>query len=60
MCCNIIDIQKGITQKQLIAKGYGKEQLLQNDAAIAQLKTEIAKETAHQENRRTEIKILEE
>ena len=51
-------IKKGIQQNQLVIKGYGKQQLLISDEQVNQLKTEYKKETAHQQNRRTEIKIL--
>jgi outer membrane protein OmpA-like peptidoglycan-associated protein len=43
----------------LIAKGYGKKQLLISDKEIEKLATEELKEEAHQQNRRTEFKILE-
>ncbi|MCO6500825.1 MAG: OmpA family protein [Vicingus serpentipes] len=52
-------LQKGITKNRLIAKGYGEKQLTITDAAIEQLTTEQEKETAHQQNRRTEFKIIE-
>ncbi len=50
--------QKGISKDRLIAKGYGKQQLLISDAQIAKIKSEEEKEEAHQQNRRTEFKIL--
>lgn len=52
-------IKKGISEKQLIAKGYGEQQPLITDAEINNITTEIEKETAHQQNRRTEFTILE-
>jgi outer membrane protein OmpA-like peptidoglycan-associated protein len=52
-------VKKGIDKDRIIAKGYGKQQLLIKDAEIENLKTEKEKEEAHQKNRRTEIKILE-
>ena len=38
--------------------GYGEEQPIVSDAEIAKLKSEKAKEDAHQSNRRTEFKII--
>ena len=52
-------IKKGISEKQVVAKGYGKQQPLITDVEINNIKTEIDKETAHQQNRRTEFTILE-
>lgn len=51
-------IRKGIARDRLIAKGYGKTQLIISDAQIAKLKLEEDKEEAHQQNRRTEFKII--
>lgn len=51
-------IDKGIPTNRLVSKGYGETHLIKNDAEIAKLKFEEEKEAAHQENRRTEIKIL--
>jgi hypothetical protein len=39
-------------------KGYGQTQPKHTDEAISKLKTELEKEKAHQENRRTEYRIL--
>jgi len=50
--------QKGISKDRLIAKGYGKQQLLISDSEISKIKNEEDKEEAHQQNRRTEFKIL--
>ncbi|MCL4857595.1 MAG: OmpA family protein, partial [Flavobacteriales bacterium] len=50
---------KGIDKSRLIAKGYVKKQLLISDKEIEKLATEELKEEAHQQNRRTEFKILE-
>lgn len=52
-------VAKNIDKNRLIAKGYGKKQLLITDADINELKTEEEKEEAHQQNRRTEFKIVE-
>ena len=51
-------ISKGINKDRLIAKGYGETMLIKSDADIAKLKFEDEKEAAHQENRRTEFKIV--
>lgn len=51
-------VSKGIDRKRLEFAGFGKEQPMVSDAAIAKLKTEKAKEDAHQNNRRTEFKII--
>tara|TARA_R110002050_G_scaffold194902_3_gene329740 strand:- start:11512 stop:13653 length:2142 start_codon:yes stop_codon:yes gene_type:complete len=48
----------GIAKDRLVAKGYGETKLIKTDAEIAKLKFEEDKEAAHQENRRTEFKIL--
>jgi outer membrane protein OmpA-like peptidoglycan-associated protein/tetratricopeptide (TPR) repeat protein len=52
-------IENGISSDRLVPKGYGEDQLIQSDAVIAHLKFEEEKEAAHQENRRTEIKITD-
>jgi outer membrane protein OmpA-like peptidoglycan-associated protein len=51
-------VTKGIDKKRLESQGFGKEQPIIADEAIAKLKTEKAKEDAHQSNRRTEFKII--
>lgn len=51
-------VKAGISESRLKYEGYGEEQLIHSDAAIAKLKTAKEKEAAHQENRRTEFKIL--
>ncbi|RME14790.1 MAG: hypothetical protein D6799_06730 [Bacteroidetes bacterium] len=52
-------ISKGIAKERIIAKGYGEQQPLVPDSEIFKLSSEEEKEKAHQQNRRTEIKILE-
>ncbi len=52
-------VSKGIDKGRLIAKGYGETQLVVTDAEIEKLTSELAKEEAHQKNRRTEFKIVE-
>lgn len=51
-------VSKGIDKKRLESQGFGKEQPIISDEAIAKLKSEKAKEHAHQSNRRTEFKII--
>lgn len=51
-------LTKGIDSKRLVAKGYGETQLVIPDEEINKIATEAEKETAHQQNRRTEIKII--
>ena len=51
-------IKKGIATDRLVSKGYGETKLIKSDAEIAKLKFEDEKEAAHQENRRTEFKII--
>lgn len=57
-CVNYL-MEKGISGSRIVPKGYGEQKLIRSDAEIAKLVGEIAKEAAHQENRRTEFKILE-
>ncbi len=52
-------VSKGVDKSRLIAKGYGETQLVITDAEIEKLTSEVAKEEAHQKNRRTEFKIIE-
>lgn len=52
-------VGKGVSKTRLIAKGYGETELLITDAEIEKLTSETAKEEAHQKNRRTEFKIIE-
>ncbi|MBX2960624.1 MAG: PD40 domain-containing protein [Flavobacteriales bacterium] len=51
-------IKAGIATDRLVSKGYGEQKLIITDAEIAKLKFEDEKEDAHQQNRRTEFKIL--
>jgi len=51
-------IKKDITPSRLVSKGYGETKLIKTDAVISKLKFEDEKEAAHQENRRTEFKII--
>lgn len=51
-------IDKGIKTNRLSYKGYGQSEPINSDAEIAAMESEKAKERAHQENRRTEYRIL--
>tara|TARA_R110001592_G_scaffold346229_2_gene638700 strand:+ start:808 stop:2790 length:1983 start_codon:yes stop_codon:yes gene_type:complete len=50
---------KGIDKVRLNAKGYGESRPIISETDINNLKTDEEKEKAHQQNRRTEFKILE-
>lgn len=51
-------VSKGIAESRMIAKGYGETKPIYPDAAIDKMTTEKEKEAAHQENRRTEYRII--
>tara|TARA_Y100001934_G_C12243695_1_gene721577 strand:- start:178 stop:354 length:177 start_codon:yes stop_codon:yes gene_type:complete len=51
-------IEHGISKDRLVAKGMGESQPIYDDAYIAKLPTKEEKEWAHQQNRRTEFKII--
>lgn len=51
-------IQQGIDASRLSSKGYGETMPIFTDEAIAKMTKESEKEKAHQENRRTEYKIV--
>lgn len=51
-------IKHGIPKESLVSKGYGETHLIKSDEEIAKLKFNDEKEAAHQENRRTEFKII--
>ncbi|MBW7866743.1 MAG: PD40 domain-containing protein [Brumimicrobium sp.] len=51
-------IEKGVEANRLTYKGYGATQPIISDNEISKLSTEEAKEKAHQENRRTEYRII--
>ena len=51
-------VAKGIAANRLTAKGYASTLPVNSDTQIAALKTNDEKERAHQENRRTEYKII--
>lgn len=52
-------LSKGIPQANLSYKGYGESEPIIADDKINTLKSEDEKEAAHQQNRRTEYKIIE-
>lgn len=52
-------IKEGIEATRLSFKGYGETVNIYTDAQIAKMATEKEKEAAHQENRRTEYKIIQ-
>jgi outer membrane protein OmpA-like peptidoglycan-associated protein len=51
-------VKAGIKESRLKYAGYGETQTIVSDAEIAKMKSRTEKEEAHQENRRTEFKIL--
>lgn len=51
-------IKEGISKDRLEYAGYASEKPVYTDAQIAAMKTNKEREAAHQENRRTEFKIL--
>jgi tetratricopeptide (TPR) repeat protein len=53
-------VSKGIDASRMTHKGYGSSKPIHTDAEIAKLASDKEKEAAHQENRRTEYKILSE
>ncbi|MDI1356487.1 MAG: OmpA family protein [bacterium] len=57
-CVDYLVKDKGINGKRLVAKGYGKTQLLISDADIKKAATQEEKEALHAKNRRTSFKIL--
>lgn len=56
--CATYLIEKGISADRLVDKGYGESKLLMTDTEISKLSSKEEKEFAHQQNRRTEFKIL--
>lgn len=52
-------VNRGITAERLTYKGYGETVNINSDEMISKLATDIEKEAAHQENRRTEYKIIQ-
>ena len=56
-CVNYL-VSKGIDPARMVAKGYGETRLRISDAEIAKMKTKEEQEAAHQQNRRTEFRVL--
>lgn len=51
-------INLGISKDRMVYVGYGEQKLIKTDAEIKAMQLESEREEAHQENRRTEFKIL--
>lgn len=56
-CVNYL-VSKGIDAVRMESKGYGETRLRITDAEIAAMQTEQEREAAHQQNRRTEFRVL--
>jgi peptidoglycan-associated lipoprotein len=56
-CVNFL-VTKGIDPTRMVAKGYGETRLRISDAQIKAMKTKEEQEAAHQQNRRTEFRVL--
>jgi len=56
-CVNYL-VTKGIDPVRMVAKGYGETMPRITDAQIKVMKTEEEREAAHQQNRRTEFRVL--
>lgn len=52
-------LSKGIGKERIVAKGYGEQQPFIKEEEINKMNSENEKEKAHQLNRRTEIKIID-
>ena len=51
-------VTKGIDPARMVPKGYGESKLRITDKQIAAMKTKEEQEAAHQQNRRTEFRVL--
>jgi peptidoglycan-associated lipoprotein len=51
-------VTKGIDPARMVPKGYGESKLRISDAQIKAMKTKEEQEAAHQQNRRTEFRVL--
>ena len=51
-------MNKGIKKDRLVFSGYGMDKPIKTDAEIAKISRKTDKEAAHQQNRRTEFKVL--
>ncbi|MCB0783464.1 MAG: OmpA family protein, partial [Flavobacteriales bacterium] len=56
-CVNYL-ATKGIPLERMVPKGLGESELRISDAEIAKMATEEEREAAHQQNRRTEFRVL--
>ncbi|MBK7240779.1 MAG: OmpA family protein [Flavobacteriales bacterium] len=56
-CVNYL-VTKGIDPARMVPKGYGESKLRITDKQIAAMKTKEEQEAAHQQNRRTEFRVL--
>lgn len=56
-CVNYL-VTLGIDPARMVPKGYGESRLRISDAQIAAMKTNEEREAAHQQNRRTEFRVL--
>jgi peptidoglycan-associated lipoprotein len=56
-CVNYL-VTRGIDPARMVAKGYGERKPRISDAEIAKMKTKEEQEAAHQQNRRTEFRVL--
>jgi peptidoglycan-associated lipoprotein len=56
-CVNYL-VTKGIDPARMVPKGYGETKLRISDAQIKAMKTKEEQEAAHQQNRRTEFRVL--
>lgn len=56
-CVNYM-VSRGIDPARMVPKGYGESVLRITDAEINKMKTKEEQEAAHQQNRRTEMKVL--
>jgi peptidoglycan-associated lipoprotein len=56
-CVNYL-VERGIDPARMVPKGYGERQLRITDAQIGAMKTKEEQEAAHQQNRRTEFRVL--
>ncbi|MES2555146.1 MAG: OmpA family protein [Bacteroidota bacterium] len=52
-------VKQGIDAKRMTYKGYGETKTIISDEQISKMTTEKEKEKAHQENRRTEYRIIQ-
>jgi outer membrane protein OmpA-like peptidoglycan-associated protein len=51
-------VSQGISPQQITYRGYGESELIHSDGHISKFKTKEEQESLHQQNRRTELKVL--